>query len=193
MINQYQQLGNYLFVSTDNNGKIGSVYYENGRIRLVHSKGPTISGHDCIAYFVVPNYFRKPDKKDYYNKKFKDIYELVVTNNKGLLLEQTNNVLTKGRSYTTHSIGSISNISSRRLYEVYFKKTTNNGLISNGSHPSRGYPQKIIIDNTVMINVFNEIRNFVNQTILDKNKIVYDQFFNSTIMPQNLIHPPNNP
>ncbi len=37
------RLGNYQFVSVDANGKIGSIYFEKGRIRLVHSHGPYVS------------------------------------------------------------------------------------------------------------------------------------------------------
>ena len=54
----YSKLGRYLFVSMDKNQKVGSIYYENGRMRLVHENGPTVDRHnkDDVAYFVIPNY-----------------------------------------------------------------------------------------------------------------------------------------
>ena len=54
-INSFKDLGEYLFVSaTDNNGKkkVGSIYFRNGRIRLVHSDGPKIEGHSYTQYHI---------------------------------------------------------------------------------------------------------------------------------------------
>lgn len=157
-ITQYSQLGKYLFVSMDEKGKIGSVYYEKGRIRLVHGDGPKISGHDFIAYFVVPKNFKKPQSNDYRNKTFDEIYQSIVSKN-GYLLEQTNKQLAKGNQYNTVSIDSIFNISSMRLYEVYFKNE-NNSLKSYNRHISRGYPQYLNISNdTALREIFNAISN----------------------------------
>lgn len=54
-IKNFEDLGEYLFVSaTDNNGKkeVGSIYFRNGRIRLVHKEGPVIEGHDSAEYSI---------------------------------------------------------------------------------------------------------------------------------------------
>ena len=39
----FADLGNFQFVTVDEKGLIGSVYFERGRIRLVHKYGPCIS------------------------------------------------------------------------------------------------------------------------------------------------------
>lgn len=151
-ITQYQQLGNYLFVSMNQNNEIGSVYYEKGRIRLVHKSGPKISGHDYIAYFVVSN---NPNS-DYKNKTFDEIYQSIVSNN-GLLLKQTNNILMQGSQYESHSINTINGISSMTLYEVYFKNK-NNSLKSYNRHRSRGFPRYLnISNNTTLKEIFDAI------------------------------------
>lgn len=157
-ITQYQQLGKYLFVSMDQNNEIGSVYYEKGRIRLVHKSGPEISGHDYIAYFVVPDGFGRLIKNDYNNKTFGEIYDLFVNKN-GLLLEQTNNNLMQGHNYKSHSINNINNINLMKLYEVYFKNK-NNIFESYNQHPSRGYPKYLNISNdTALKEIFDAISN----------------------------------
>lgn len=158
-ITQYQQLGKYLFVSMDQNNEIGSVYYEKGRIRLVHGHGPEISGHECIAYFVVPKGFTKlKDYDNYKDKDFDTIYNFI-DNNHGLLLEQTNNILMQGHNYKSYSINTINGISSMILYEVYFKNK-NNIFKSYNRHHSRGYPQYLNISNdTALKEIFDAISN----------------------------------
>lgn len=54
-INKFEDLGDYLFVSaTDINGTkvVGSVYFRNGRIRLVHPDGPGIKEHSYTQYCI---------------------------------------------------------------------------------------------------------------------------------------------
>lgn len=58
-INSFKDLGDYLFVSgREINGNIvvGSIYFKNGRIRLVHENCPRIQGCDLSVYFIRLNY-----------------------------------------------------------------------------------------------------------------------------------------
>lgn len=182
-ITQYQQLGKYLFVSMDQKKEIGSVYYEKGRIRLVHKSGPEISGHDYIAYFVVPDGFGRLIKNDYNNKTFGEIYDLFVNKN-GLLLEQTNNNLMQGHNYKLHSINNINNINLMRLYEVYFKNK-NNIFESYNQHPSRGYPNDSISpDYTRMKDIFDAIHNGKD------NAEIYKMYNARNPLGRYLIHDP---
>lgn len=52
-IKNFEDLGAFIFSSADSNGKIGSLYFQNGRIRLVHSDGPLIESYEKISYFIV--------------------------------------------------------------------------------------------------------------------------------------------
>lgn len=52
-IKNFEDLGAFIFSSADSNGKIGSIYFQNGRIRLVHSDGPLIESYEKISYFIV--------------------------------------------------------------------------------------------------------------------------------------------
>lgn len=84
-INSFKDLGEYLFVSaTDNNGKkeVGSIYFRNGRIRLVHEDGPKIEGHSYTQYHIrlehnidsvefIP-FGDSNDNRDNLEKKFKE-------------------------------------------------------------------------------------------------------------------------
>lgn len=181
-ITQYQQLGKYLFVSMDQNNEIGSVYYEKGRIRLVHISGPKIYGHDCIAYFVVPNGFGRLIKNDYNNKTFGEIYNLFVSK-KGLLLEQTNNNLMQGYNYKSDSINNINDINLMKLYEVYFA----NNLKSCSQHISRGYPNDSISpDYTRMKDIFDAIHNGKD------NAEIYKMYNARNPFGQYQIHDPKN-
>lgn len=52
MFRWYQRLGQYQFVSKDN-GKIGSLYFQRGRIRLLHAHGPEITIHQNLQRYVI--------------------------------------------------------------------------------------------------------------------------------------------
>lgn len=54
----YYKLGRYLFVSMDEDRKVGSIYYENGRMRFVHENGPTVEvvdKRDICLRFIIPD------------------------------------------------------------------------------------------------------------------------------------------
>lgn len=52
-INKFEDLGVFLFSSVNNDGKLGSLYFQNGRVRLIHQDGPHIDEYKAVSYFIV--------------------------------------------------------------------------------------------------------------------------------------------
>lgn len=77
-----EQYGNFQFVTVDDEGKIGSIYYQYGRIRLIHKGGPGIGSLDKkIFRFSIPKDKAteiqadleryKSDREKYFKEKYK--------------------------------------------------------------------------------------------------------------------------
>lgn len=142
----YSELGQYKFVSMDQNHLVGSIYYERGRIRLVHSHGPTVAllkRNDYVAYFVLPNWVEYP--KDYFeNWNFLNIYEAICIKG-GRLLNLTNSNIRQHAKIvdpnTIWFIGIDSCYGNCYLFEIYLQEK--DGLyICTRDHSSRGFPSK---------------------------------------------------
>lgn len=113
--------GNALFVSKNDEGKIGSIYFNKGRIRLIHPDGPKISLHEDIRRYIIKDSFPlfQKDYKDAHCKNTQQVENLMDKGGKGWSAEKVN----------THSLST-----EGRLFEVFFNK---NGE-KKGSHKSRG-------------------------------------------------------
>lgn len=129
VINKFEDLGEYLFVSaTDNDGKkkVGSIYFRNGRIRLVHKDGPEVSAHDSDTYFICYNEGKTELKLPFGTSK----------DDRAILKKKfENKVSTQILQYG-------------RLYEEF----TNNG--KNYKHPSRGIPQFLDIETDRLMEIY---------------------------------------
>ena len=150
-IKNFEDLGEYLFVSeTDNNGKkkVGSIYFRNGRIRLVHKNGPEVSAHDSDTYFIRYNEGKTKLKLCFGTSK----------DDRAILKDNFENVV----STQIPQYG--------RLYEEF----TNNG--KNYKHPSRGIPQFLEIDNAILKNIYEIVSKYEKQSDKSKaNIFVYDE------------------
>lgn len=151
----YYDLGDYLFVSMSPSGKgisnksiVGSIYYQYGRMRLVHAHGPTIEIRpydEYVAYFVLPIRYNKSEFS-FKGRSFGEIYNCISTKLEGLLLDITD-------SYFIHEVSKKCEITCQTqpiypemnnyfLYEIYFNKYT---FIATDQHHSRGYPRRVEI------------------------------------------------
>ena len=150
-INSFEDLGEYLFVSaTDNNGKkkVGSIYFRNGRIRLVHKHGPEIVPHDFDTYFIRYNKGKTELKVSFGTSKY----------DRAILKKNFENVV----STQIPQYG--------KLYEEY----TNKG--NNYTHPSRGIPQFLEIDNTILKKIYEIVSKYEKQSDKSKaNEFVYEK------------------
>lgn len=129
-IKNFDGLGEYLFVSaTDNNGKkiVGSIYFRNGRIRLVHKHGPEIVPHDSDTYFICYNkgktelkvpFGTSKDDRAILKKNFEKVVSTQIPQYGRLYEEFTNN----GEDYTHPSRGipQFLDIETDRLKEIYY-------------------------------------------------------------------------
>ena len=150
----YSKLGRYLFVSMDKNQKVGSIYYENGRMRLVHENGPTVDRHikDDVAYFVIPNYSYPRFNG---NETFNNIYLEIISNGGYLLNVTSGKIETEVKrviGFNSNGIISLQQVKNTMcLYEVYLQLKNNNILTFNGDHLSRGYPVNININDNLRV------------------------------------------
>lgn len=109
--------GNALFVSKNDEGKIGSIYFNKGRIRLIHPDGPKISLHKNMKRYVIEGDFSR------FFKMFNKIkHHLTLSNIDGLIAGWS----AKGVNPQILENG--------RLFEVFFE---NNGKCRS-YHKSRG-------------------------------------------------------
>lgn len=141
----YSDLGEYLFVSMDRNRLVGSIYYKNGRIRLVHSHGPTVElldSNELVAYFVLPNDVNFSGSFFATNASMLSVYEQIYSNGGRLLTETCNDIkkeFKKVDPYGKGFIGINACNNNYYLYEVYCNRGFS-GLRYSGDHPSRGFP-----------------------------------------------------
>lgn len=164
----YSDLGAYRFVSMGANRKVGSIYYENGRMRLVHDEGPMIEEYsrtEHIARFVVPNGIKI--EYDYiYRHSIATVFNILIQINNfiRLLVDQTGEellrVLREQASYATHAVNLLGNygLNYGYLFEVYFHEELG-FWVENGIHSSRGYP--IIMNIEQNDRVFSDIYNYI--------------------------------
>lgn len=108
--------GNLVFASLNESGKVGSIYFNQGRIRLTHSKGPATSIHNIIERYTIS----EADYQAY--KKMKRV-------NPGMTLEQKYEFVARMASRKVAEIGD-----QGRLFEFFGPY----GI--QGNHPSRGAP-----------------------------------------------------
>lgn len=151
---EYSDLGRYLFVSMDEDRKVGSIYYENGRMRLVHGNGPTVDRHnkDDVAYFVIPNYYYPHFNG---NPTIYSICPDIISNGGYLLNVTSRKIKTEVKSvigFNSNGIISLQQVKNTMcLYEVYLQLKNNNILTFNGDHLSRGYPVNININDNLRV------------------------------------------
>lgn len=149
----YYQLGDYLFVSMSPSGKgisnksiVGSIYYQYGRMRLVHAHGPTIEIRpydEYVAYFVLPIRYNKFEFS-FKGRSFGEIYKCIFTKLEGLLLDITDSTfiyeVSEKCEITCQTQPIYPEMNNYFLYEIYFNKYT---FIATDQHHSRGYPRRV--------------------------------------------------
>lgn len=138
----------------DIRGKVGSIYYENGRMRLVHVHGPKVSLRNNdgrtrkVLYFIVPknsitkcfmNYIKTRNVTIAYNSlsKINNVYLLdIIPDDFKQLCVQKN--LSSVKTISLFSLMQ-SDALTHSLFEIFYE---NYGglLVVVGSHPSRGIP-----------------------------------------------------
>ena len=140
---QYADLGVYLFASVQN-GMVGSLYYENGRIRLVHKYGPCIEMHDKQnrLQFIIN---KKHNWKDFHKKltgTMNDICKFMLGMDSYMLdtsSVQALDFFPKEKIYHLFLYGSNTQLTDYYLFELFFLEGQ---LVTY--HSSRGYPDTSI-------------------------------------------------
>ncbi len=113
----FTDLGNYQFVTIDDNQKVGSVYFEHGRIRLVHPAGPCIELHKDLETPMMTAAKRPVDEKF-------EVRRYIMLAGDSVVMDDIKSVL-KNKSL---------------LLEQFISISTDGDSLLLGDHISRGYP-----------------------------------------------------
>lgn len=183
----FQDLGKYLFVSIDENRKVGSVYYKYGRIRLVHRKGPFVFFHVKTIYYIVPKSQTRNITTEEFRAKIKGLSQKEAQK---LIKEKAPNI------QLLEDVQQPIDAYAYRLYEVYF---SNSGKVT-GVHLSRGVPQRFpdfgATSSLFSDDIFKIANSNNGRDIFEKNVLVYGCFRGYYDMRRNVpfdIHSPYEP
>lgn len=113
----FTDLGNYQFVTIDDNQKVGSVYFEHGRIRLVHPAGPCIELHKDLEASMMKAAKRPVDERF-------EVERYIKVAGDSVILDDIKSVL-KNKSV---------------LFEQFVSISNDGNTLLLGNHISRGYP-----------------------------------------------------